>query len=74
MKDKPIILKIEEFKGELSNSLNELLQKYQIPMYFVNNVIDDIHTQINTLSQTEYRNIEIEYNKKEENKDVENKE
>ena len=66
-------LTMEMFKVELGNTINELLKKYQIPMYFVNNIFNDIHSQISSLAQEEYNKAQIEYDKKEE-KDVKDKE
>lgn len=73
MENKPIILLIDEFKAELGNTINDLIKKYQIPMYFVNNIFNDIHRQISMLAQEEYNKTQEEYNKKEE-KDVKDKE
>lgn len=74
MKEKPTIIVIEEFREELDKAVNNVLRKYNLPMYIVNMIFTNMHNQITTLAQQEYTQTLMEYTKKEEEENVENKE
>ena len=53
MKQKPIILEIEEAKQELIQCVNDILARHQLPCYFIEPTFADLHTQIKAGAQNE---------------------
>jgi hypothetical protein len=44
--NKPILLAVEEFKIDLEQTINNLLQKHQLPIYFIEPTFTNIANQI----------------------------
>lgn len=58
---KPIILAIEDFKTELTQSINELLQKHQLPMYLIEPIFTNMAKEVSTQAQIELLNTRKQY-------------
>ena len=53
MEQKPIILRIEEAKQELLQSVNDVLQKHGLNCYLLEPVFTDLYAQIKASAQNE---------------------
>lgn len=60
-KQKPMILAIEDFKIELEQTINSLLQKHQLPLYLVEPMFINIARTVNTQAQQEILMAREEY-------------
>lgn len=50
---RPIILDIEDAKQELVQCVNNIMQKYQLPCYFLAPIFDELNSQIKASAQNE---------------------
>lgn len=71
--DKPISLIMEEAKVDYVNAINEITQKHNLNMYFVNIIMGAIYQEINSMSNQELQTQAQEYeqSQKKEKKDAE---
>ena len=53
MAQKPIILEIEEAKIELVQAINNIIIKHNIPCYFIEPVLEELHSQVKAAVQVE---------------------
>jgi hypothetical protein len=59
--DKPISLIMEEAKVDYVNAINEITQKHNLNMYFVNIIMGAIYQEINSMSNQELQTQAQEY-------------
>lgn len=50
---RPIILEIEDAKQELIQCVNNIMQTYRLPCYFLAPIFDELNTQIKASAQNE---------------------
>ena len=53
MKQKPIILEIDEAKRELADCVNDILQQHGLSCYLMEPVFAEMYSQIKTCAQNE---------------------
>lgn len=53
MEQKPIILRIEDAKQELTQSVNDILQKYGLSCYLIEPTFADLYAQVRASAQNE---------------------
>lgn len=51
--NRPIILQIEDAKRELTQCVNGIMQKYDLPCYFMETIFAELYTQIENGSRNE---------------------
>lgn len=51
--DKPFILEIDEAKAEMVASINDIIQRHQLPFYIVEMIMGNIYTQIQSAAKSE---------------------
>ncbi len=59
--EKPISLIMEEAKVDYVNAINEITQKHNLNMYFVNIIMGAIYQEINSMSNQELQTQAQEY-------------
>ena len=59
--NKPILLAVEEFKIDLEQTINSLLQKHQLPIYFIEPTFTNIANQIKMQAQYEVEQARKQY-------------
>lgn len=69
--EKPLNLKIEEFRNQIANTINEA----NLPAYILKPIVKDFYTQLQNLEQQELIQAQRQYEKSlNEEKKTENKE
>ena len=67
--NKPLILTIEDFKIEAEQAINGLLQKYQLPIYFIEPFFTNVAKSIQIQAQQELKMAREQYEKEVDKKD-----
>lgn len=70
--NKPLILKIEEAKIELTKDVNEVVRKYGLSCYFIEPIIANLYRQVQAQAKAELEQVQLSYsaqnNEKQNNK------
>lgn len=53
MQEKPLIIKMEEAKQELTQCVNDILQKYGLNCYLIEPMFGSLYSQIRATAQNE---------------------
>ena len=70
MNNKPLILKIEDAKRDLVSAVNAVIRDYDLPAYFVEPIIADIHNQLIHERSAEIETLRAKYSADDKIKDV----
>jgi hypothetical protein len=58
----PLILRVEAAKNEIMQCVNNALQQYQLPCYFVEPIIKDIYLQVKEGAKNELETTKAQMN------------
>lgn len=73
MKDKPLVLAMEEAKQEYVNAINKITKEYNLSYYFLNIIFEEIYKEVKNSKDLEIKNLTIQYYQNKESKETKNK-
>lgn len=74
MKDKPLVLVMEEAKQEYVNAINKITKEYNLSYYFLNIIFEEIYKEVKNSKDLEIKNLTIQYYKNKPIANLENTE
>lgn len=58
---RPLILELRDAKQEMMDAVNGILQKHQIPCFFMRGILEDILVSVKNIESQELRTAEEQY-------------